>query len=245
MIALFSFFAEYVDSSLGMGYGTTLTPVLLLLGFASSHVVPAVLLSEFVTGLLAAGFHHTFQNVRFQRHSIDLRVALALCGCGLVGSLVAVLFAVQLPEPVLKIYIGSLVFVMGGLILFARDEGQRFSWGRLLGLGLLGSFNKGLSGGGYGPLLTTGQILSGVSAKSAVGITSLAEGVISFAAVGAYVLSGKTLDWLLVLPVVSGAAISTPLAAYTVKHMQFGQLKQVIGVVTVLLGLVTLVRAFQ
>jgi hypothetical protein len=46
------------------------------------------------------------------------------------------------------------------------------NWG-LLGLGLLGSFNKGLSGGGYGPLLTIGQILSGVNAKSAVVVGDL------------------------------------------------------------------------
>jgi uncharacterized membrane protein YfcA len=47
-----------------MGYGTTLTPVVLLLGFEPLHVVPAVLLSEFVTGLVAAGFHHKVGNVR-------------------------------------------------------------------------------------------------------------------------------------------------------------------------------------
>ena len=42
---------EYVDSSLGMGYGTTLTPLLLLAGFEPLQIVPCVLLSEFATGL--------------------------------------------------------------------------------------------------------------------------------------------------------------------------------------------------
>ena len=39
-IAAVSFAAEYVDSSLGMGYGTTLTPVLLLIGFAPLRWCP-------------------------------------------------------------------------------------------------------------------------------------------------------------------------------------------------------------
>ncbi|GAF92609.1 unnamed protein product, partial [marine sediment metagenome] len=33
VIFLAALFCEYIDSSLGMGYGTTLTPVLLLAGF--------------------------------------------------------------------------------------------------------------------------------------------------------------------------------------------------------------------
>ena len=38
--------AEYIDSTLGMGYGTSLTPILLLLGYSPAQVVPAVLFSE-------------------------------------------------------------------------------------------------------------------------------------------------------------------------------------------------------
>jgi len=62
-IVAFSFVCELVDSSLGMGYGTTLTPVLLLLGYEPLDVVPAVLFSEFITGVLAGVFHHEFGSV--------------------------------------------------------------------------------------------------------------------------------------------------------------------------------------
>lgn len=54
---------EYLDSSLGMGYGTTLTPLLLLLGFEPLAIVPAVLLSELVTGLAAGIMHHRDGNI--------------------------------------------------------------------------------------------------------------------------------------------------------------------------------------
>ena len=52
-LALLALGCEYVDSTLGMGYGTTLTPVLLLIGYEPAQIVPSVLLSEFLTGVLA------------------------------------------------------------------------------------------------------------------------------------------------------------------------------------------------
>jgi len=48
VLVIGAFICEYVDSTLGMGYGTTLTPVLLLVGFAPMQIVPAILLSEFM-----------------------------------------------------------------------------------------------------------------------------------------------------------------------------------------------------
>ena len=58
--------AEYMDSTIGMGYGTTLTPILLLFGYEPMQVVPAVLISELVTGLLAGFTHHSVGNVDFR-----------------------------------------------------------------------------------------------------------------------------------------------------------------------------------
>ena len=55
--------------------------------------------------------------------------------------------------------------------------GQKFIE-RLPRLGLWASLNKGLSGGGYGPLVCGGQLLAGMNEKEAIGITSLAEGLV-------------------------------------------------------------------
>ena len=88
---------EYVDSTLGMGYGTTLTPILLLAGFDPIQIVPSVLLSEFVTGILAGLLHQGFGNVNFARGSRSLKVVLVLAGCSVIGTLVAVLIAVNVP----------------------------------------------------------------------------------------------------------------------------------------------------
>jgi hypothetical protein len=59
-----AFLAELVDSTLGMGYGTTLTPLMMLIfGLEPLQIVPAVLLSELITGLAAGFSHHSFGNV--------------------------------------------------------------------------------------------------------------------------------------------------------------------------------------
>ena len=71
-IIVFAFFCEYVDSTLGMGYGTTLTPVLMIFGFKTLDIVRAVLLSELITGLLASFFHHREGNVDLKPKSADI-----------------------------------------------------------------------------------------------------------------------------------------------------------------------------
>jgi uncharacterized protein len=70
-IAAVYFAAEYVDSSLGMGYGPTLTPVLLLIGFAPVEVVPALLVSQLLAGLLSGVVHHSMGNVDLRPRTLS------------------------------------------------------------------------------------------------------------------------------------------------------------------------------
>ena len=66
VIFIISFICEYMDSTLGMGYGTTLTPLLLLIGFSPMSVVPAILVSQLLANILASIFHHLEGNVDFK-----------------------------------------------------------------------------------------------------------------------------------------------------------------------------------
>ena len=177
-IIVLAFFCEYMDSTLGMGYGTTLTPVLLLFGFTPMQIDPAVLLSELVSGLLAGFFHHREGNVNLKPTTADifkitnmlrplgyidtfkktvplhLKVALLLSACSIVGTVAAVFVAVNIPKFWLKMYIGCLVLAMGIIILICLNKEFKFSWKKITFLGTIASFNKGMSGGGYGPVVT-------------------------------------------------------------------------------------------
>ena len=269
-IVIIAFLCEYMDSTLGMGYGTTLTPVFMLMGFSPMQIVPVILLSELISGLLAGFFHHREGNVDLKPKSADifkirnmlsplgyiesfkktvplhLKIALLLASCSVVGTVAAVFVAVNIPKFWLKLYIGCLVLSMGIVILVCLNKNFRFSWKKITLLGLIASFNKGMSGGGYGPVVTGGQVLSGVEGKSAVGITSLAEGLTCLVGVITYMLVSKNdLDWRLAPWVIIGAVVSVPLSAKSVKIMTEKKLKLAIAVLTIVLGVLTIVKVFK
>ncbi|MCK4850541.1 MAG: sulfite exporter TauE/SafE family protein [Phycisphaerae bacterium] len=266
-IIILAFLCEYMDSTLGMGYGTTLTPVLMLFGFEPMSIIPAVLLSELITGLLAGFFHHREGNVDLKPTTADifkirnmlsplgyiekfkktvplhLKVALLLALCSVVGTVAAVFIAVNIPKFWLKLYIGLLVLTMGIVILVCLRREFKFSWKKITFLGLIASFNKGMSGGGYGPVVTGGQILSGVEGKSAVGITSLAEGLTCLTGVIAYMLvSRNLLNWRLAPWLIIGAVLSVPLSAKSVRIIDTKTLKLAIAILTIILGTVTVIK---
>ena len=270
MIAALAFVCEYMDSTLGMGYGTTLTPLFLLMGFAPMEIVPAILVSELVTGALAGIFHHREGNVNFKPRNNDafklsnifhpvrwvqtirqsfpmhLKVALLFGLCSAIGAVVAVYVALNIPKFWLKMYIGVLVLSMGILILVFYKRNLKFSVSRITFIGLLASFNKALSGGGYGPLVTAGQMLSGVEGKNAVGITSVAESITCLAGVILYALSASDkISWKLTPFIVTGAILSVPLSAKSVKAISANRLKLAIAILTIILGTWTIWKTLK
>ena len=195
-VIFMAFVAEYFDSSLGMGYGTSLTPILLLLGYQPMQIVPCILLSELFTGIFAGLIHNKMGNVNLlpkrmpnlknsqvnfisnlksylPRH---LKISLLIAMCSIVGTVGAVLIAVSLPKFYVKLYIGLLILAMGILILITHKKTYKFSWGRIVGLSVVASFNKGMSGGRYGPVVTSGQLISELMGKMQLVLLLLLKG---------------------------------------------------------------------
>ena len=266
LIVVIAFFAEYLDSSLGMGYGTSLTPILLLLGFEPLQVVPAVLFSELLTGFLAGFTHHALGNVDFRPKTMNvleigrafknngilrslrtefprsLKVVFLLSMLSIIGTVFAVFMAVNLPKLYLKLFIGIIILGVGIVILCTINKTYGFSWKKITFLGLVASFNKGLSGGGYGPIVVGGQLISGVDGKSAIAITSVSEGCTCLVGILAYLLTMNVIDWSLAPYLVIGAVISVPISGFTVKSLNLKTMKILISVFTIFLGLVTILN---
>jgi uncharacterized membrane protein YfcA len=242
-LAMIAFCCEFVDSSLGMGYGTTFTPLLLLMGFELTTVVPVILLSEFCTGMAAGGFHHALGNASFKWRSRDSRVAGVLAGAGVLGALVAVQFLIHVPRFWARLYFALMITGMGVLILARRNRRYGFSWTKIAGLGLISSFNKGMSGGGYGPLVVGGQVLSGCNAKNAVACTSIAESLVCFVGLVGFAVAGIFPTPALAIPIVAGALLSAPCASAMTRYLDARMdLKRVVGVFVLVLGIVCLVK---
>jgi uncharacterized membrane protein YfcA len=109
-------------------------------------------------------------------------------------------------------------------------------------LGAVAAFNKGLSGGGYGPLVTSGQVVSGMSPKRAVAITSVAESWTCVVGLAAYLFFHGELDWSLAVPMTLGATLSVPIATLTVQRMHEAVMQCTLGAVTCVLGMITLAQ---
>ncbi len=216
-IGTVAFICEYFDSGLGMGYGTALAPILILTGYNPLQIVPAILVSQFFTDVAACIFHQNIRNVNLKFGSADFKVASLLGVISSVGVIIASTIALKISRWLLTLYIGLLVLCMGIAILVTVKRSIVFSWRKIIALSFFASFNKGISGGGYGPLVMGGQLLSGVCPKSAVGITAFAEAITCLVGFAVYFAMGKKIDWSLTLLLTLCATPAVPFAALTIK----------------------------
>lgn len=250
---------EFIDSSLGMLYGTILSPALMICGFEPLAVVPAILFSQAAGGSTASFLHQRLNNSDFSFNvngppgngagaafaggaAQDLKVVSIIAAFGVFASVFAASIAVNVPKPVLKTYIGLIVFAMGLLIISGRTF--KFSWKKMFGIGLLSAFNKGISGGGFGPVVTAGQVVCGRDAKNSIGATTLSEVPICLAGFAAYSLAGK-ISRDLVLLLSAGAVLGAAAGPFFTAGFQSKEkLKLMLGYLAAGLGLFILLNTW-
>ena len=266
LILLLAFVIELINASLGMGWGTIFTPILILLGFPAIVAVPAVLLSQGLGSIAASVFHAKFENASFEPGSIELKTAAIIASFGVIASLLAALLAVSINKVLLNTYIGLLVLSMGLIMLMKLKFA--FSWKRIIGVGLLSAFNKGISGGGFGPIVTGGQIMAGQEQKRAIATTLFSEipiclvGSFTYlAAIAAKDVPGSVFDrpaadffgrmfshavfpWELSLALIVGALVAAPFGALATKLLRTELVRKSVGVVIVILGGWILVKTY-
>jgi uncharacterized membrane protein YfcA len=239
LLILLAFLTEYSTATLGMGYGTLLAPLLLMLGYTPFVLVPVVLLSQFLAGSVSGAFHHLLRNINLAEEPSERTSIVVFSVTGVIGVVFAAFTSSALPEWFVKLYIALVVALMGVVILVDRREESEFSIRRLGLLGLFGAFNKGISGGGYGPIVTVGQILSGIPPKAAVAITALVEAFMCAVGFVLYYLLSGSLDITLSLGIVLGAVGAAPLSAITTSRVASPALRKAIASSTILLGVIT------
>ncbi|MFZ7128236.1 MAG: sulfite exporter TauE/SafE family protein [Desulfobacterales bacterium] len=218
-------FFEYMDSAGGMGYGTALTPLMLMLGFDPKQVVPCIMITEMFTGLIAGVVHGEFGNVEWKfkpmNETTKMVVVVSLIGMACVCFSITAAYGIfKLHKFWIKLYVAILLIVMGfcSLMTAQKYTNYRPKWMYLFA-GLAG-FNKGIGGGGYGPVVTVGGLIAGVPVKSMVAITSLAEGFTCLFAVVtwfALLTSGIVIDYMLLPSFVIGTVIAAVGAPYTTR----------------------------
>lgn len=258
LIVVIAFIAEFIDSSMGMMYGTILSPLLIIMGFDPLVVVPSILLSQAAGGFTASMFHHKFSNANFRPKTFnptriinkikeigiiksfilgftkDTKIVFIISALGIIATIFSAIIAVSIPKNILTKYIGILVIAMG-IVLLSRAK-FNFTWKKMLGIGLLSSFNKGLSGGGFGPVVTAGQVISGNDPKAAIASTTLAEAPICVTAFITYYLAKGFTEWNFLLAMMLGSIAAAPLGAMLTSKIDSTKFKPILGILSLVLG---------
>ena len=171
-----------------------------------------------------------------------MKIGATLGAFGVIGGVIGARLSLNIPVFYLRAYIGLLVISVGVFILTNRGIKLEFSWTRIAAVGILGSINKGLSGSGFGPIVTTGTIMSGMNEKASVAIQALSELPVSIVGFTTYLISGALIDWQLTISLGAGVIIASPIATYFVKRVDATQIRRLIGVVALFIGVLTLVN---
>ena len=224
-VILICAFFEYMDSAGGMGYGTALTPLMLMAGFDPKQVVPCVMITEMFTGLMAGVIHGEFENVEWKfspmNETTKLTIVVAIIGmCCVCFSITAAYKVLKVHKFWIKLYVAMLLVVMGVCSLLTAKKYVNYKPKWMWLFAAVGGFNKGIGGGGYGPVITVGGLLAGVPVKSMVAVTSLAEGATCLFAVitwFALLSSGVVVDYMLLPSFVIGTVLAAVGAPYTTR----------------------------
>jgi uncharacterized membrane protein YfcA len=242
VLLLLALGCEFIDATIGMGYGTTLTPILMLLGYPIHAIIPAAVLSQLAGNLSAAYFHHQVGNVDFLRDSKARNTGLVLGLVGMAVAMVTVFVTVRVPADILKPLVSVVVLGLGIFLLVGTTLQLKFRWRNVAALAFVAGFNKSFTGGGYGPLVCGGQVLVGLNVRAAVASTALAEAVVCIAIVVAYIIAGVGIPMELLLPLVAGSLLSTPASAMALRKLPHNLVRKLMGIAVSLLGALSLLK---
>ncbi len=216
---------EFLDSAAGMGYGTAITPLLMLLGYDPLQIVPAVMIQQAAAGLTTAFLHREFSNVewRFRPLSETVRLCLIITVAGCIATIVSItaVYAVfKTAENWIRLYVAVLLIIMGVVSLVRSAKKRPYQPMKMFFFGALAGFNKGIGGGGYGPVVTIGGLLSGVPVKTMTAVTSFSEGIVCTVSVIVWLSLmkyGVNPDFILLPSMLLGSMVAVVAAPYAVK----------------------------
>jgi len=234
MIDLFDFWiyilvglvCGFIDSALGMGYGVSATAIFVSFGIAPAIASASVHTAEGFVDVVSGVSHWKLGNLE---RGLFYRLVIP----GVVGAVLGALFLSWVSLKFAKPFVSFVLLAMGTLILFRFLRKQILMQKKIPKqfvplLGFVAAFIDVSGGGGWGPIVTPVFILRGSEPRKAVGTVEITEPVISFTAM---IVFGLTLGfesflWPIVMPVMLGGFVLTPIAAWVSKKVP----KRILGV---------------
>ena len=243
--ALAGFVAQFADGTLGMGYGTFSASLLVGMGFYPAVASASVHTARIFSALLSGASHLRLGNV-------EKNLASHLAIPGIMGGIVGAYFLCSMPGVKVRPLASVALLGMGVLILYRFMTGKMpstsgensISSPKLLGLGFVAAFVDAVSGGGWGPIVTPGLILTGnYESRKVVGSVDMVKFLVTLAEVVTFilVLGPKQFRWDMVCALLIGGAVAAPMAAFLCRRLPDKALGILIGIALIGLNASTLV----
>jgi uncharacterized membrane protein YfcA len=248
-MVLVGYLAQFVDGTLGMGYGVFSASLLVSIGLYPVVASASVHTAEIFTTLLSGVSHFKLGNVKR-----DLVLSLAIPG--VIGGVAGAYFLASVPGKTIKPFVAIVLLMMGLLILYRflvrknpiTPQKNGYSYWKLTLLGLAAGFMDAVGGGGWGPIATPSLILDGNGEpRQVVGSVNLVEFFVTVAETLTFLITvgPEAFRWDIVVALLIGGAIAAPLAAFICKKLPHKALGSLIGVALVGLNVRTLLSFFM
>ncbi|MBM7646674.1 putative membrane protein YfcA [Scopulibacillus daqui] len=242
------FFAQLIDGSLGMAYGSTSTSLLLTYGVAPAIASSSVHIAEIVTTGVS-GISH------FKLGNVDSKLVFRLIIPGAAGAFTGACFLSRLPGDLIKPYISILLVILGIYIVLKyflnfnwTSAQSRASNKKLLPLGLIAGFVDSIGGGGWGTIATPFLLTQpNMSPRKVIGSVDSSEFIVTIASSAGFLLSigSEQINWSWVFILMAGGLLAAPLAAWLVKVLPTQLLGVFVGGIIILTNTRTIFSAWQ
>jgi uncharacterized membrane protein YfcA len=245
-MVLVGYLAQFVDGTLGMGYGVFSASLLVSVGLYPVVASASVHTAEIFTSLLSGISHFKLGNVKR-----DLVLSLAVPG--VIGGVAGAYFLASVPGKTIKPFVAVILLIMGLLILYrflvwknpiTRAKNGHSRW-KLTLLGLAAGFMDAVGGGGWGPIATPSLILDGNGEPhQVVGSVNLVEFFVTLAETLTFLITvgPEAFRWDIVVALLIGGVVAAPTAALVCKKLPTKVLGGLIGVALIGLNTRTLLR---
>lgn len=242
LIFLFACIATTIDGGIGMGYGTSLTTLLLSIGVGTAVASASVHIAEIFTSL-ASGLSH------FKMGNFDQKIFAFLAIPGVFGGVLGAWSAVQFEDKqFIRPIIGLVLLVLGILIIvkFIRKkemldaEYDRPRVRHLMPLGFIAAFIDAVGGGGWGPIATPTLVLRNAHPQHVIGSVNFAEFFVAFAISITFFFSLPAVQLTIIIPMVLGGLIAAPLGAWLTRKIAHRTVGILVGVLIILLSMRTI-----
>lgn len=233
-----AFIAALIDTSLGMCYGTILAPILLIAGYSPEVAVPTILFSQLIVDIVGGLTHIKVKN--FTRR--DIKVALLVAIPATIFVSLGVFLNINLPRIITKACVGLIVTVLGLLLLLGVK--LRKTSKRLVFISGLAGFNKGFMGGGFGPVVVSGQVVLDHDVRPSVSIGDIAEAPVCIVGLLAFAVLGNLSFLPIYLIVTIPALIASLIGPHITIKISKKYAEKAIGMTTLILGFITILKVF-